>query len=73
MAVCELCSSCFFFKEASSEESYRMTELVDKYCNDNFRTCIRFRISMLYGSDSVPTYIYPNDFTGNQHDLPVAV
>jgi len=42
--------------------SQTMKYLKDKYCNGEFTKCTRFRISMYYGRDNVPTYIYPNDF-----------
>ena len=62
MANCKLCASCFFFNELVSDMSQTMKYLKDKYCNGEFTKCTRFRISMSYGRDNVPTYIYPNDF-----------
>ena len=62
MADCELCTSCFFFNEVFSEMSCTMEYLKNKYCNGDFTQCTRFRISISYGRNNVPTYIYPNDF-----------
>ena len=62
MASCKLCDSCFFLNELFTDMSQTMKSLRDKYCNGEFTKCTRFRISMSYGTDKVPTYIYPNDF-----------
>lgn len=62
MADCELRSSCFFYNDAVTEMSYTVEYLRNKYCNGDFTKCTRFRISESFGSNAVPTYIYPNDF-----------
>ena len=62
MTRCELRTSCFFFNEQVANMPQIVGHLRDKYCNEDFASCIRFRISQSCGRDKVPTYIYPNGF-----------
>lgn len=68
MSTCELCSSCFFFNEQSTDMPHTTDYLKEQYCmGHRYKECVIYRIAKTYGIDKVPKYLYPTDMFEVMH------
>lgn len=66
MAICEYSSSCFFFTRKLVDMPHSADFFREKFCNGEFGTCARFKLSRSVGIENVPDSLPPFNIRGQK-------
>lgn len=61
MSNCDLLVSCYFYKKELSGMPCTFKHMMNKYCCGEYAQCARFVYARVYGRNSVPLEMFPND------------
>ncbi len=61
MAFCECLDNCLFFNNKMGIEAIAASFYKQKFCNGDNSECARFLVYSEFGSNDVPSDLYPNE------------